>query len=284
MPNKKMLLNEIIFCLCIAGFNIYYEDRDPDEERIVLTPVKGAMTCGVYLKKIDQSFAFGIPESIGSREHSLILNFPDVKPEEIEWKEDKKSGVASYSYSKSGLIEYDVKLTPHLDYIDLEMTIKNLTDEVWQDVFAFNCFNPVAARKFKDENLQRTYISVKGKMKLLADVKKTVNEKRPGLSFYLKEGIKKCQFADDSMSVSPERTDAAWIFRSAGDYYMAAANAEAVFLFSNTEFGCVHSAPNFGNIKPGKSSRIKSRFYVAKGDLGEFIKRYESDFNLRKKK
>jgi hypothetical protein len=278
-------MNRVILCLLLLY--PFFDDKDEKKRPIVLTPVKGTMNCNIRVEDLDQTFVVNIPESIGSAENPLLLNFPDVKPSEIDWKEDKDSGGVWYTYEKKAKMKYTVLLTPYKDFVELEMTIENLSSSKWHDLFAFNCFNPVAAREFKDPELRHTFISIEGKARVLADIEKTVNENRPGVSFYLKKGIEKCPFADGFSAVSPEKTDSSWIaaFTERENYYMAVVNPDSVFLFSNTEFGCIHSAPNFGDLNPGESSRIRSRLYVAKGNLAEFVKRAKADIQqLRKKK
>ena len=39
------------------------------------------------------------------------------------------------------------------------MTVRNHTEFLWHDVFAFNCLNPIEAPAFQDWKLERTYMS-----------------------------------------------------------------------------------------------------------------------------
>ena len=119
--------------------------------RIILRPRQGHMGGVVRAPKLgNQVFALGIPETIGCRER-MILNFPEVK---IHWDGPDDAGAISCKWTTEGRIRYAVRMTPAVDYVDIEMTIENLSDKLWRDVFAFNCLNPVNAKAFKDWKLE----------------------------------------------------------------------------------------------------------------------------------
>ena len=90
----------------------------------------------------DQAFALGIPETIGCRE-AMLVNFPEAQ---VEWQGPDADGVVSCAWGPGGRISYTLRLVPADDYVDLEMTIRNHTEFIWHDVFAFNCLNPIHAR------------------------------------------------------------------------------------------------------------------------------------------
>ena len=107
--------------------------------RIVLQPQAGAMQVRAQVPRLDnQAFALGIPETIGCRE-AMLVNFPEAK---IEWQGPDADGVVSCSWGPGGRISYTLRLVPADDYVDVEMTVRNQTEFLWHDVFAFNCLNP----------------------------------------------------------------------------------------------------------------------------------------------
>ena len=97
--------------------------------------MQGQMNCIARVHELNrQSFALGIPETIGSSE-GMILNFPEA---EISWQGPDANGVVSHSWLSNGKIFYAVKIIPERDYVDIEMTIKNISGNDWTNVFSFN--------------------------------------------------------------------------------------------------------------------------------------------------
>jgi len=260
-------------------------DAAGESSRIVLKPSQGKMVCMATVPWLDgQVFALGIPETIGcghvlpSRRHNNILNFPEV---DIRWRGPDDEGVVATTWTTDGRIRYTVRLVPSMDYVDVEMTIENLTDVPWRDVFAFNCVNPVKAPQFKDWDLERTYMSAHGKPLQMSQTKR-IKGSMPTVGFYLHEQV---AFNDASPFVhgfgatSPNRTDDSWIVTLSDPpgAYMGATSVDSLFLFDNLDRCCIHSAPNFGTIGPGQASTTVSRVYFAKGSLGDFINRFRAD-------
>ena len=253
-------------------------DETNSAKRIVLQPRQGKMGCSARVPNLgDQVFALGIPETIGSRER-MILNFPEVT---IRWDGPDEDGVIATTWTTEGRIRYTTRLLPAVDYVDVEMTIENLADAVWHDVFAFNCLNPVNARQFKDWELRRTYMSEHGRPVQMAETKR-VHGHMPTVGFYLHERIpwgKESPFVRGFHATSPNRTDGSWIVTLSDPpgSYMAATSPSAVFLFDNLDRCCIHSAADFGDIGPGESSTTVCRLYFAHGSLEDFLDRYRTD-------
>jgi creatinine amidohydrolase len=225
----------------------------------------------------NQAFALGIPETIGCRE-AMLVNFPEAK---IEWQGPDADGVVSCSWGPGGRISYSLRLVPAEDYVDLEMTIRNHTEFLWHDVFAFNCLNPIEAPAFQDWKLERTYMSSHGRPLRMVQTTR-VKGHMPTVGFYLPERIKAGEesvFVRGFGATSPDRTDGAWIvtLSEPTGAYMAATTTEAAFLFDNLDRCCIHAAPGFGDIEPGVASTTVSRLYLAQGTLDDFIKRMEAD-------
>jgi hypothetical protein len=175
---------------------------------------------------------------------------------------------------------YTLRIVPAVDYVDLEMTITNLSDEIWHEVFAFNCVSPARAPAFEDSAMQRTYMQVQGQPQALAHTTR-IQGRRPGMGIYavLQHTDHMPPFAEAFQATSPNQSDGAWMAKIAdtGDAYMATTTQDALFLFNNTNLGCIHAAPNFGDIEPADAVTVSSRVYFAKGSLQDFIKRYDAD-------
>jgi creatinine amidohydrolase len=246
--------------------------------RITLQSRPGAMQVEARVPGLDnQAFALGIPETIGCRE-AMLVNFPEAK---IEWQGPDADGVVSCSWGPGGRVSYELRLIPAVDYVDVEMTVRNHTEFLWHDVFAFNCVNPIEAPAFQDWKLARTYMSSRGKPLCMARTAR-VKGHMPTVGFYLPEWIKAGEesvFVRGFEATSPDRTDGSWIvtLSEPAGAYMAATAIEAAFLFDNLDRCCLHAAPGFGDIGPREGSTTVSRIYLAKGTLDEFLQRLEAD-------
>lgn len=247
-------------------------------DRIALQPQPGAMQVIATVPGFDhQRFALGIPETIGCRE-AMLVNFPEAK---IEWQGPGPEGVVACSWGPGGRISYALRLIPTTDYVDVEMTIRNHTEFLWHEVFAFNCLNPVQAPGFLDWKLERTYMNRQGKPFAMAGTAR-VQGHMPTVGFYLPDRVQPGEesvFVRGFGATSPDRTDGSWIvtLSEPAGTYMAATAVEAVFLFDNLDRCCIHAAPGFGDIGPGESSRTVSRLYLACGTLDGFLARFEAD-------
>lgn len=254
------------------------ESTDASPSRIVLLPQAGAMQVTARVPGLaNQAFALGIPETIGCRE-ALLVNFPEAK---IDWEGPDEHGAVSCSWGPGGRISYDLRLVPADDFVDVEMTVRNHTEFLWRDVFAFNCINPIQAREFQDWKLERTYMSRQGQPFRMAETTR-VQGPMPTVGFYLPQHVREGEesiFVRGFRATSPDRTDGSWIvtLSEPAGAYMAATAIEAAFLFDNLDRCCLHAAPSFGDIGPGDASTTVSRFYLARGTLDDFLQRMEND-------
>lgn len=240
-----------------------------------LIPDQGKMHCNVIVRKGSHRdiFALTIPETIGCRER-MILNFPSTT---IQWEGPGQGGAVSTSWTTAGVVSYDLNLTLGTDVVDAEMTIRNLSNEVWHDVWSFNCLNPVKAPSFQDSLMERTYISTTDGPLLLSQTKR-VRGPRPTVGVYFNTEVEHPEaypFVVDFQATSPQRTNGNYLvtLSESGSAYMAATSPKALFLFNNQKFKCIHSAPNFGDIGPGESATVTCRFYFGEGNLTTFLER-----------
>ena len=56
---------------------------------------------------------------------------------------------------------------------------------------------------------------------------------------------------------------------------------EALCLFNNREYSCVHVNNDFGDLAPGEEKSMKGRLYFMRGTIGEFYLRVGSDGYLK---
>ncbi len=265
-------------CLLLAGLGSASAAERSSSRRIVLLPEAGAMQVRARVPALgNQAFALGLPETIGCRE-ALLVNFPEAR---VEWQGPDADGVVACSWGPGGRISYALRLVPAEDFVDVEMTVRNHTEFLWRDVFAFNCLNPIEAPTFQDWKLERTYMSRHGKPFLMSGTKR-VQGHMPTVGFYLPERVEagtESIFVRGFGGTSPDRTDGSWIvtLSEPAGAFMAATVVETAFLFDNLDRCCLHAAPSFGDIGPGEASTTVSRLYLAQGTLEDFLKRQAAD-------
>ena len=266
------------FCVfLITGLGLLLGCNTHKANRIILMPVEGKMMVNAVVPQLDrQVFGLGIPETIGSREQMWLVNHPEA---EIHWQVDQTQGRVSTTWTKEGQVRYRLQLIPAEDYVDLVMTIENESVTPWHEVFAFNCVSPAKAPGFRDSSLSRTYLSVEEQPVPLENLPR-IQGPRPTVTVYPTQAHvgHLPPFAQAFEATSPVESDGSWlvVVSEAGDAYMATTTSEASCLFNNTAFGCIHAAPSFGDIAPHDEVTVNSRVYFSKGNLGDFLARYEA--------
>lgn len=245
---------------------------------ILLMPQHETMYCNLVVPSLErQVFALTIPEDIGCDEGLLL---PHSERSRIQWDGMDKHGVAGKaktSLSIPGKISYELELTSTHDTVDAAMTISNLSEVTWHNVWSFNCLSPARAPDFRDSELKRTFMSVKGEPTLLSSLPR---KQEMGVYFHKQLSVEKqIPFISEIQGTHRDQTDRSWFITMSedGKSYMAATSPDALFLFNNQALCCLHSAANFGNLAPGESKTVTCRFYFAKGSLDKFLKRWEKD-------
>ncbi|MBL0176946.1 MAG: T9SS type A sorting domain-containing protein [Ignavibacteria bacterium] len=249
----------------------------PAQQPITLDPMAGQMNCVARVPALGRaSFILGLPETIASSE-GMILNFPEVT---IQWEGPNRDGVVQHTWRTEGKIEYTVRVIPHVDYVDAEMRISNLTAAKWTKVFSFNCLNPGSADQFKDWDLKRTYMSKNGRPFRMDSTVRVNNGSMKTVQWYLhRDYANPSPFVTGFQATSPDRTDDSYIVTLAddGSSYMAATSPSSNVLFDNLDRCCLHSTTNFGDIPAGGERTVTSRFYMAKGTLNDFLARFNAE-------
>ena len=82
------------------------------------------MHCNVLVRDDGSKmiFALTIPETIANKD-TMLRNFLETN---IVWIGPNEQGVLTTSWTKEKVISYDLALTPGYDFVDMEMSIKNL--------------------------------------------------------------------------------------------------------------------------------------------------------------
>lgn len=245
---------------------------------ISIEPVQHSMVVRIKSADFpDDSFAVTIPESIGDGSKSIWVQ-PMVS--RIEWRTNP-DGSLQYELDVPDEARYAVHVTANDDTVDIEITLTNNSNRVWETSHAFTCFNGAVAYSFADHELIRTYGGHTGKLIRLIEHPRKPSE-RPPIQLYGVEGAPSANqtpFVAGFKATSPIVLEGFLAIVSKNRQgVMAVASRNPLYLFNNLEYSCIHACPNFGRPVPGNSAPAFTRLYVMRGDLESFYKRFRTDF------
>ena len=264
-----------LFLVCALCF--FMACHTLQAQDITLTPNNGSTNCLAVVSSLgNQAFFINAPEVIGCSEN-LILR--DRETSVVWHRSDPKSSWRT-GWSWPGHVTYSLALTPHVDYVDAEMTITNDSRSNWTNVFSSNCLNTTAACQFVDRKLERTYMSKHGAPFRMDSTNRINTGSSPFAQFYLNEGYGPVSpFIKGLSATSPDKTDDSYIVTMAADglSYVAATSPKSAFLFNDIDRCCIHSAANFGDIPAGQFASVTCRFYFAHGSLDDFLVRFRRE-------
>jgi hypothetical protein len=217
----------------------------------------------------------------------MLLNIPEVR---IQWEGPNDDGIVKGTWSPGGRVGYAVRIQPFVDTIEITMAIVNYTDYVWTDVWSFNCLQPRSGSDLVDADLTRTYMSVDGIPTPLAAFRGDPVPDPRTTNVYLAKYLdpeRPLRFISDFSSLRSGATDDGWVVTfSRNGTFMAANTADALFIFTNQDRGCIHAAPNFGTIGPDEQSVSVEQLYFGRGGMREFremVERNRSALSKRRR-
>jgi len=254
-------------------------------ERISLSPIPGSMLVNITVPTLGgEDFVVVLPKTIGCYEMTMV----NQNATGMKWESAEEEGSFIYKLSPGGLIYYTVKLVPYVDYVDIILTVQNLTRITWGDVWFFTLLAPQGESAFRDGEMRRTFVQIDGKPMLLSKTDRETNFRKE-IMFYLHDSIPENHppnFVEAFQQISKTRPDGNWMLAVNEDNtaWYATASVNPVFLFSNTQLSSLHVAPGFGDIGPKEKSEIVSRVYFAHGSLDDAIKRIETDLPVLAKR
>lgn len=218
--------------------------------------------------------------SIGFRPKQLpgqkfVVTFPEWFTADREgwgaacsgWDTTANSATGTWSegdYSAALRLEYEEEETKVL--LRWNLGFKNSSDKQLTDLAAFNCFSLNGAPLFKDIEMERTWVVNKGGDRaLVKTIAKTQGEGRRTMQFYPTVGesdLKNVGLIAEWRATSTERlsgdrmgvvsVDGRWLAETVVDGPVA-------YFFNNWEsdHGCIHAAPLFGDVAPGHAATAK---------------------------
>lgn len=195
-------------------------------------------------------------------------------------------GFEARSASGQGPVRYGISLASGEDCIDLELTVANCQDRVWQEVMVDLCLMNIRAPHFYDADYRRTYVL--GPAGLTPVVDFMASPRRPvfrwagrtkgSLHFFWPENSRFWDMTDVELPgnlVMTRSVDGNWTAAFGWeDLYMVACNRD-------TAHGCVHADPHLGDVAPGQASRVKGKIYIARQRPEEIVRRFEEEVGVR---
>ncbi|MFC3562646.1 hypothetical protein [Pedobacter jamesrossensis] len=192
------------------------------------------------------------------------------------WKFNNDGAIASlsdknYNYTLNlSLVE-----TKHKYSLKWKLVFKNNSDHALADLAAFNCVSMKLAPLFKDDNLDRTWVTdQKGKKKLIKNVAKTQGEGRRTMQFYPALGgikdLSKSQWIQQWDVNSKEMLTGKKIYIKSNDSNWVLSNevdGQVAYFFNNFEktHGCVHASPLIAAVlAPGKTGVASGSINIIK--------------------
>jgi hypothetical protein len=231
----------------------------------------------------DDLFRVNIPEWIGTRFQRLII-WSAIRS---QWSQ-LGDGSARLEWTEPGVCSLSVLLRPGSDTVDITITVGNLTDDVWDDVFAFNCLALLQAPTFADPEMARTYVCTGDSgFRRLADTSRDTNQVISGrqqMQFYMVRGNAPPAWLlrDGFNCISPETVSRAFVATVAAGCtkVVGMAAADGLFVFNNSGYSCVHVASRIASLQPGERRDMKCRIYFVAGTLRDVYERYSEEFGL----
>jgi len=238
--------------------------------RIRLAPTAGQMMAGVLDVPCfpGEQFGMGFPEAIGDASRPVWAG--GIAP---TW-EEREVGAWECSGTLGGEVSYRLRLTPHEDLVHVSQQVTNLSDRVWEQSMAFNCFSCGSAPSARDHECLRHYVGLTGKVTRLIEVPRVFSP-RPTVQLYSVQGAPQGSGIPFVASFEATPEDVVlepWIAIAArdGTRLVAVVSKPALFLFQNMEYSCIHSGAGFGRLEPGQSGEAVTRLYFVQGTVEQW--------------
>ena len=226
-----------------------------------------------------ETFQICLPEWIGN-DRSRCIGYQEIPS---PWTR-LRGGSLKTEWHKADSCAGSATLTPQLDVVDFRISVVNLSREPWMSVHSFNCLNFIHSPRFYDVDMERTYVFLEdGGMHRLSTLRR-VKGSRP-MQFYRIDGKHLPPSLEGWEVTSPDTVyqPVVAVVSRGQDFVAGMAVQEALCLFSNREYSCVHVNNDFGDLGPGEEKTMKGRLYFMRGTLGEFYLRVGADGFLKRR-
>jgi len=243
---------------------------------ITLHPTPGAMALGI--RDIPafpgEGFGAGWPESIGDAARAVW--FGNITPE----RRDLGDGAWEQTGKRDGEVSYRITFTATEDTVDVQQSVTNLSDRVWEQSLAFNCFQCGSAPSIQDHECLRHYVGLDGEPRRLIEIPRQFGP-RPTVQLYSVEGQplgRDIPFVA-GFAATPDVVLEGWfaIVSRDGKRLVATVSKPTLFLFQNMEYSCIHAAAGFGRLAPGETGEAESRLYFVESSLVDWHARVRDE-------
>jgi hypothetical protein len=229
-------------------------------DRIRFTPVEGTMLGSVSEVPAfpGATFLMCVPEAIGDVAQTVWQGL--VTP---QWQQHEK-GVWTSDAACAGELAYRCTVAPHETFLDVTTTVTNLSDHAWANSLAFTCLSLFEAPAVRDHECVRHWAGVNGQPRRLVELPRR-RSRRPTCQLYHVAGQpppSELPFVA-AFEASPDATLDPWLAVSSqdGSALVAAFSPEALFLFQNMEFSCIHACPSHGALAQGETGTARVRYF-----------------------
>ena len=222
----------------------------------------------------NETFRLGYPESIGD-----VASI--VHQHDIAWRWYPLPGGAWRCRGRGrDELVFDMLLTPHEDFVEVEFALKNIGQSAWAQATAFNCFQCGSVPALRDHDGVRHFVRSGGSFHRLIELPRTFGP-RPTIQFYGMEGAPPpddLPFVHGFHATSPARIEP-WmaIVSRDGTRLAATVSKPGLFLFQNHEYSCIHAATGFGSVVPGQTVVGRNRVYFVESTLPAWHARMTAD-------
>lgn len=219
-----------------------------------------------------ETFSLGLPEAIGD---SAMAHWSDtIKP---DWRQEGDSWISTGR--REGELAYVLKVEPQSDTVDIRIRLINESTRTWANGMAFNCFN-CAAVPIRDFECVRHWVAQSGKLRRLVELPRKFGP-RPTVQLYSVEGAplgRAIPFVA-GFDATPDAVLEGWMAIQSHDSkrLVAVVSKPALFLFQNMEYSCIHSAPDFGRMRPGDTREALTRLYFVESTLKDWYRRMREE-------
>jgi hypothetical protein len=259
-------------------------DKTPTDRLLQIIPKQESPYLFIYSMKRSRDFVLlRCPEMFGL--FGPGYQFKDTWQKK-RW-ERIEGGGWSHTFGRKDDISYVCNLKPSREYVDVDLTISNQTNQPLKNVCAIICYDLRDAPQFYDYEMERTYIQVDHRYVQVKDTDRRYAKNGQIITYLLKgaeipEVYQKEKQTSYGWGLSDTRPDFPLIATTSKDGKWVAATffPQATTLLCNVLpplRGCIHANPFLPLIRGGEKKTMVGRFYYFRGSLDDVFKRAKAD-------
>jgi len=227
-------------------------------------------------------FAWNIPEGVSGEWGFGLIAPAWYMISGAKWQEGENR--LSLSKEFPGMGSFSTEVTVEDEYLEGKVRIKNARNHVVGGISPGICWSFRKAKNFYPDALERTYISLGGKLTRICDTdrRRSLEGVMPVYAVKGAKGPERWRERVDNgygWGLSEDEADDAFIGIESVDGRWATGTfyKDAYHLSFNTKgiwHGCIHSQPFLGTLAPGEEKEATGRAYIIKGSVEDLYKRF----------